>query len=238
MKHWSPTVTVLALCACSSSQQPPVECAKVGSGAPVYRVLIVGESWAAGGRILPELPQAVARRSKSTVLACSVGFSGKNTAKIIREFKPAASLRALGGAPTNVVILTGVNDQVQHKGAQTYAANVKKLASAFKPAFVQIVSAPDINIHPPLGILYRIKNRVYGVLHPEGNADYRRALSGTFPPSQVIDYAAFSSGADQEPIRYAPDRIHLTLTEFHKYGAFIGDQMRLMPKRSEHSMDH
>jgi hypothetical protein len=227
MKQWSPAIATLALCACSSSPSPPVMCAKVGTGAPAYRILVMGESWAAGGRLLPELPQAVAKRAKATVLACSVGYSGMNTSKIIHSYSPEAPLRALGGKPTNVVILSGVNDQIQHRGAENYAAGMRTLATSFAPASVQVVSPPNVNMHPPLGVLYRIKNRLYGILHPDGNTEYRRDLSSAFPSAQIIDVAPFSSGADKEPARYAVDGIHLTLPEFHKYGAFIGERVNL-----------
>jgi len=227
MVKWYPAVSVLTLCACTPAVTPPVLCAKAGAGAPAYRILVVGESWAAGGRLLPELPQAVAKRANATVLACSVGYSGMNTAKIISSYAPDPPLRALGGRPTNVVILSGVNDQIQHRGAENFASGMRTLAARFTPAIVQTVSAPSINTHPPLGLPYRFKNWAYGIVHPEGNAEYRKDAASVFRPEQVIDYSAFSSGAIAEPGRYAPDGIHLTLPEFHKYGTFVGDKIQL-----------
>src|SRR2546430_1889884 len=49
------------------------------------RILIVGESWASKGKMLPNLPIAAAK-GLGPVIACSVGFSGRNTSEILGEY--------------------------------------------------------------------------------------------------------------------------------------------------------
>jgi hypothetical protein len=191
------------------------------------RVLIVGESWAAGGRMFPELPDTLARRLNGAVSVCTIGFSGKNTGRIVREFDPHIAVAALGGPPTNVVILTGVNDQVQRRGPRFYVTGVKRLMALFPTACVQVVSAPLINTYPPVRTLSRLRNLALGTLHPQRNAAYRWALTKAVPHDQIIDFTEFSRGFAAEPGRYEPDGIHPTRPVFHEYGAFIGSRIRV-----------
>jgi hypothetical protein len=114
-----------------------VACATVkGAGrGPTRRILIVGESWATGGRLLPELPTAAARRTSGDVRACQIGYSGRNTSLQLTGFEQDFSddqvLRLTGGAPDAIVIVTGVNDVVQHVGAARYRRDVLALADAW-----------------------------------------------------------------------------------------------------------
>lgn len=213
----------------SGKLKPITACSESGSGPVTRRLIVVGESWAAGDRLFPELSDVVADRDKGHVVACSVGFSGKNSGKILENLSLSESIALVGGKPDNVVILTGVNDQIQNRGSVIYAHDARAIAAMFGPSLVvQIVSAPNINRHPPLSMIFRAKNTLVGwVKGTETNAAYSEALVPPFKASQVIPFNHFSYGQAVEPGRYAADGIHLTLPEFHKYGSFIGRNVTL-----------
>lgn len=207
--------------------KPSIACADAGQGDKVRRVLIVGESWASKGRLLPELPIAVARRSNERVRACSIGYSGQNSAKVRAQFDPRQAVEQLGGAPDNFVVLLGVNDQIQHRGAEFFSDNINTLAKTFPQATVQAVSAPIISLTPPLALPNRVKNRMAGWFNSDVNGDYYAALVTRLGAGRVIDFKQFSAGYPAEKQRFAKDGIHFTTTGYHAYGRFIGEQLDL-----------
>jgi lysophospholipase L1-like esterase len=177
--------------------------------------------------MFPELPDVLARRSGGAVTVCTIGFKGRNTAAIVREFDPSIAETQLGGAPTNVVILTGVNDQVQRRGPRSYVTAIKALMDFFPAATGQVISAPLVNTETPLNFRSSARRVVLGLLHPEVNAQYRKALSEALPAGEIIDFSEFSAWYTAEPARYEADGIHITRPTYREYGAFIGERVNL-----------
>lgn len=210
-----------------SSVPSSIAGAAIGEGPYSIRILILGESWAAGKRLFPELPEAIAQRTCSSVAICAIAYAGQNTGKIARRFDRVQAVEALGDEPTNVIILTGVNDQVQRRGTRFYVDQLRCLTSLFPSAMVQVVSPPKVNLTPPIPLLFRAKNQAFGLWNREQSADYRTALYRAFPGCNVIDFDHFSSGFYAEPERYAADGIHLQLAEYHKYGSFLGERIHI-----------
>jgi hypothetical protein len=48
----------LTLLSLKRSDEPTLYCANVNGGGDAYRILVIGESWASDGKILPELARA------------------------------------------------------------------------------------------------------------------------------------------------------------------------------------
>ena len=208
--------------------QPEIRCAD-SNPASGLNVLVVGESWAAGGRLFPELNTEIAHRETGPVHVCSMAFSGKNTGKIYRgvRHQMRTSLPALFGGrqPGIVLVLNGVNDQMQHVGAGRYADNTAQLARLFPSSKVMVVSAPTIRFNPDrLPALLKLKAELQKYVFDYGEDDplarYRQALRELHPEIRVLPYDSFMPTFDKG--RYQPDGIHLTPQSFHEYGSFLG----------------
>lgn len=158
---------------------------------------------------------------------CTLGFSGSNSSKIADALTSVNAAEMLGGKIDNVVILTGVNDQIQHRGSDFYATNIKRLMQQFYGSKIQIVSAPIVNDSPPLAVHLRAKNIVYGWFNSDDHDDYERALAASTDASQIINFRDFSPGFNADRDRFAADGIHLTPTAFDEYGSFIGQKIDL-----------
>lgn len=211
-----------------------LHCASAGSGPVQYRILVIGESWASKGRLLPDLPDAVAKRSGAAVRACQLGWSGATTAKLItgvRESRGQSEAEGrLGGEPTNVIILNSINDQVANVSPDRYAAQTEELAGGFPRSITQIVSPPIVNQRPPSAhILQAGKRWISHLFGTTPRDEYERALFAAMKPDQVIPYREFSAGWKVEPKRYTADGIHLIDPAFQQYGAFLGLKMTLTP---------
>lgn len=197
-------------------------CADAGDGKIETRVLVYGESWAAGGRLLPEMPNRIFKRTGKAVRVCQLGFSGENSAKLLRHNPLDISYASLHGYPDAVVLLNGVNDQIQHRGAAAYAGDTLALMKLFPDARVWAVAAPIIRPDPPIPFIHRWRFKIRGLFDHESRRDYINTLVRAAPRRSIISYTAFSTGALAQPQRYATDGIHLTPAEFHAYGNFLG----------------
>lgn len=229
-KIWLPALIALLVVGAGSlafSKDKPAKiyCANVGTGPIQHRILAIGESWADGGRLLPELPIAAAQKVPGALRACTVGYSGKNSGKILDLRAESSELSALGGDPDIVVLILGVNDQIQHRGAKFFETNIKMLQYNYSRSKVIAVSPPIVSSDPDLPFQYRLKNSAFRLIHPESRAAYSLGLERALGSDNVIKFEAFSRGQGSEPARFAPDGIHLTLPEFHKYGQFIGQRI-------------
>lgn len=229
----------LAGCTRSAPVTASIACADGGFSGPVTQtVLVWGESWAARGRLLPHLPRTLAARVPGRVRVCQVGYSGLNThlqlERLRRDWSADKLERVLGSAPTAVLVLTGVNDVVQHVGAASYADDVRALAGALGTlAPVHVVELPMVNTSPPAGIAQRTKRFVQRWMNDGGRDDvvpaYRAALAAGPRAFSVVDYDAFSRGPAVDRGLYERDGIHLTLAGFGAYGAYLGRMMPLPP---------
>lgn len=235
--------TGLTLLTLKRTDEPSVYCAIVNGGENNYRILIVGESWASDGKLLPELPQAASRRLDGRgVEACSVGFNGRNSRLLyseLREKYPRYKLYNLfaGQTPHKVVIMNGVNDEIQHVGASAYVEYTKKLVDYFADVDdVEVVAIPRVNerwFKPP-NIFSRMKRNILRCVYDgcdfQVNDVYRVALWRDYPDMNVMEFDNFIEKFDGHEEYYKFDGVHLTDEWLHKYGAFIGSAMSLSAK--------
>jgi hypothetical protein len=230
----------LTLLGLKRSDEPSLDCATVNGGDGAYNILVVGESWASDGRILPELPRAVSERLQGRgVKACSVGFSGRNSRLLyseLREKFPREKLYRLfaGQTPDKVVLMNGVNDEIQHVGASAYVEYTKKLVEYFSDVDdVEIISIPRVNerrFKPP-NLYSAVKRSLLSCFYDECqqqvNDLYRVALWRDHPELKMIEYDDFIERYEGNERRYTADGVHLTDENFHKYGGFIGGALSL-----------
>ena len=230
----------LSLLSLKRSDEPSVDCATVNGGDGDYNILVVGESWASDGKLLPELPRAVSERLQGRgVKACSIGFAGRNSRLLYSELHekfPREKLYRLfaGKTPDKVVLMNGVNDEIQHVGASAYVEYTKKLVEYFSDVDdVEIISIPRVNerrFKPP-NLYSAVKRSILSCFYDECqlqvNELYRVALWRDHPELNVIEYDDFIDRYEGNERRYTADGVHLTDEYFHKYGAFIGGAVSL-----------
>ena len=247
MSRWTHVVVLsllvtatVAMLAVKRTDEPVVHCDVANGGADDYKILIVGESWASDGKILPELPRAVSERLHGRgVKACSLGFAGRNSRLLyteLREKFPREKLYRLfeDRKPDKVILMNGVNDEIQHVGASAYVEYTKKLVEYFSDVDdVQIIAIPRVNerrFKPPT--LYSAVKRCilscfYDQCQHQVNDLYRVALWRDHPELNIIEYDDFIDRYEGNERRYTADGVHLTDEYFHKYGKFIGGALAL-----------
>ncbi len=230
----------LTLLSLKRSDEPTLSCATVNGGDSDYKVLVIGESWASDGKILPELPKAVSERLQGRgVQACSIGFTGRNSRLLYSELRdkfPKEKLYRLfdGKKPEKVILMTGVNDEIQHVGASAYVEYTKKLVEFFSDVDdIELISIPRVNerkFKAP-NLFSAVKRFIlrcfyddcdYGV-----NDKYRAALWRDHPELKMIEYDNFIDQYEGNEQLYTADGVHLTDESFHKYGKFIGSALSL-----------
>jgi hypothetical protein len=233
-------VTGLTLLSLKRTDEPTVACSSVGGGSNDYRILVVGESWASDGKVFPDLPNAVSQRLGGRgVQACSIGFNGRNSRLLyweLREKFPKYKLYSLygGKAPNKVVLMTGVNDAIQHVGPAAYVEFTEKLVDYFSDAGdVEVISVPRVNerwFKPP-NLFSMAKRNILRCLH-DGCALqvtdlYRVALWRDRPDLHILEFDNFIDKFEGHEDSYTPDGVHLTDETYHKYGRFVGSRMIL-----------
>jgi hypothetical protein len=218
------------------SDEPALSCMKVNGGGRDYKILVVGESWATDGKFFPELPMTVSQRLNGRgVQACSLGFSGRNSQLLYQELRekfPTEILFGLYGEkkPDKVILMTGVNDEIQHVGAATYVKYTKKLVEYFSEVdSVEVISIPRVNerkFKSP-NLYSRIRRSIFRCLYDncdyQANDSYRMALWRDHPELHMIEYDNFIDQYDGHEQGYTSDGVHLTDEYYHKYGTFIGN---------------
>jgi hypothetical protein len=230
----------LTLLSLKRSDEPTLYCATANGGADDYRVLVIGESWASDGKILPELPRAVSTRLEGRgVIACSLGFAGRNSRLLYNELRekfPKYKLYRMfeDKKPDKVVLMNGVNDAIQHVGASTYVEYTKKLVEYFADVDdVEIISIPRVNernFRPPnfySALKRSILSCFYDDCERQVNDKYRIALWRDHPDLNTLEYDAFIDRYEGHERCYTRDGVHLTDEYFHKYGEFIGGAVSL-----------
>ena len=230
----------LTLLSLKRSDEPTLYCANVNGGGDAYRILVIGESWASDGKILPELPRAVSKRLEGRgVQACSLGFAGRNSRLLyaeLREKFPRYKLYRVfeDKTPDKVILMNGVNDAIQHVGASAYVEYTKKLVEYFADVDdVEIISIPRVNernFRPP-NLYSALKRSIlscfYDDCERQVNDLYRVALWRDHPELNTLEYDAFIDRYEGHERCYTRDGVHLTDEYFHKYGAFIGGAVSL-----------
>ncbi|WP_424363479.1 SGNH/GDSL hydrolase family protein [Methylocystis parvus] len=235
--------TGLTLLTLKRTDEPSVACSEVNAGPDAYRVLVIGESWASEGKVFPELPRAVSvRLGGKGVAACSVGFNGRNSRLLyteLREKYPRYKLYSLfeGKTPHKVVIMNGVNDEIQHVGAGAYVEYTKKLVDYFSDVEdVEVIAIPRVNerwFKPP-NLFSRMKRNILRCVYDgcsfQVNDVYRVALWRDYPDMNVMEFDNFIDKFEGHEEYYKFDGVHLTDEWLHKYGKFIGSAMSLSAK--------
>jgi hypothetical protein len=225
---------------------PSASCVTVNSGARDYKILVVGESWASDGKIFPELPETVSARLQGRgVETCSIGFSGRNSSFLyseLREKFPKYKLYRLfeGQKPDKVILMTGVNDVIQHVGASSYVEYTKKLVEFFGDVDdIEVISIPRVNERkfksPNLysSIKRFVLRCVYDNCNERVNDTYRAALWRDHPELHLIEYDDFIDEFDGHERCYAADGVHLTEEYSHKYGIFLGNATSIRTEASQ-----
>jgi len=236
-----------AILSLKRTDAPSIHCSTVNSGVNDYRILIVGESWAADGKLFPELVQAVSKRLNGRgVEACSVAFNGRNSRHLYAELQekyPKYKLYSLfgGKTPQKVILMNGVNDEIQHVGASNYVEFTKKLVEYFSDVEdVEVIAIPRVNerwFKPP-NIFSRMKRNILRCVYDgcdfQVNDVYRVALWRDYPDMNVMEFDNFIDKFDGHEEYYKFDGVHLTDEWLHKYGAFIGSAMSVSDKVAPH----
>ena len=230
----------LTLLSLKRSDEPTLYCANVNGGGDDYRILVIGESWASDGKVLPELPRAVSKRLEGRgVRACSLGFAGRNSRLLyaeLREKFPKYKLYRLfeDKKPDKVVLMNGVNDAIQHVGASAYVEYTKKLVEYFADVDdVELISIPRVNernFKPPnfySALKRSILSCFYDDCERQVNDLYRVALWRDHPELNTLEYDAFIDRFEGHEQCYTRDGVHLTDEYFHKYGEFVGGAVSL-----------
>lgn len=245
LRHWRYALLSIAAIAFFSlltlkrADRPTVDCITIGKNdgktAP-YRLLVIGESWAAYGKLFPELPQTLSERmGGKPVEACSIAFSGRNTRLLYTELLDKLPKEKIywdlydRKTPDKLIVVNGVNDEIQHVGASAYVEYTKKLVDYFNDIEdVELISVPRVNekkFKSP-NIFSAVKRAIFRCLHDgceyQANEKYRVALWRDHPELQVIEFDNFMEKYEGNEYRFKPDGVHLTDEELHKYGAFIG----------------
>jgi hypothetical protein len=232
--------TGLTLLTLKRTDEPVINCSLVNGGADDYRVLVIGESWASGGKLFPEMARTVSKRLGGRgVQACSIGFNGRNSRLLYSEMRekfPKYKLYEIfgGKTPHKVVLLNGVNDEIQHVGASAYVEFTKKITEYFSDADdVEVVSIPRVNerYFKPPNLFSRIKRTilrcVYDGCDYQVNDLYRVALWRDHPELHVLEFDNFIDKFEGHEEYYTMDGVHLTDEYFHKYGEYLGAAMSL-----------
>jgi hypothetical protein len=230
----------LLLLGLKRADAPALTCSRVKGGDGDYKILVVGESWASDGKIFPDLPRSVSDRLRGRgVQACSIGFSGRNSRLLyseLRESFPKERLYRLfaGQTPDKIILMTGVNDEIQHVGASTYVEYTKKLTEYFSDVDdVEVISMPRVNerkFKAP-NLFSHFKRLIFRCLYDncdlQVNDAYRIALWRDHPELRMIEYDNFIDGYEGHEQFYTSDGVHLTDEYLHKYGAYIGSAISI-----------
>jgi hypothetical protein len=232
--------TGLTLLTLKRTDEPSIVCSQINSGPDDFRVLVIGESWASDGKLFPELPKAVsARLGGRGVQACSIGFNGRNSRLLyteLREKFPKYRLYSLyeGKTPNKVLVMNGVNDEIQHVGASAYVEYTRKLVDYFSDADdVEVVAIPRVNerwFKPP-NLFSRMKRNILRCFYDgcdfQVNDVYRVALWRDHPETHILEFDDFIDKFEGHEEYYRLDGVHLTDEHLHKYGAFVGGALSL-----------
>jgi len=225
------------------SDQPSINCSTINSGANNYNnynILIIGESWASDGKLFPELPLITsARLNGRGVMACSIGFSGRNSKLLYYELREKFSKEMIrnlfnNAAPNKLLVMTGVNDTIQHIGASNYVEYTKKIVEFFDNiSDVEVITIPRVNERTFLSpnLFSAIKRSILRCLYDhcdyQVNDLYRVALWRDHPELRMIEYDDFIDEYRDHEYCHTQDGIHLTDEYYHKYGIFLAIAMNL-----------
>jgi hypothetical protein len=131
-------------------------------------VLLIGDSWTAGGAFDEPVRAALARHGIVAIIH-SIGYPGERSGKIYEHF---------AGLPETAhvcVVIAGVNDAQGHFGPDYYAHHIRLLASlALKrgchPMMVALPRFDQVQAQTQLAFYLQLRNRLYQAIFDHGNA--------------------------------------------------------------------
>ena len=215
------------------TMDPPDQfCSDYGNSSSYLRVLIIGESWAAKGRLLPYVADEIAKNTKQHAIVCTVGFSGRNAEKLHNEvsknYNDQYWIKLLGAYPDKVVLLTGVNDVTQHVGAKNYSNNLQKIINNFSKSEIYVMEVPNVDVFLNHGAsIPRLAKRwgqwvINDRMEKNPISSYREYVQNTISNVSIIPFDPFLKDFESNKNSYTADGIHLTDKEFNRYGSYIG----------------
>lgn len=194
-----------------------------------YSLVIVGESWAADGRMLPAFEKYLIKQKVNDYKVCSVGYSGKTATEIARgvsaDFKGSFDT-LFDETPDQMVLLTGINDVYQHIGTVSYISGLAKLLSVpAKEHFVVEIPAVDFGRNYQRSLPSRAKAFVFRWIFDGGRVEvmdhYRAAVQqANFP---IVTTSDFSATYKDFPLTV--DGLHPTPDGFDMYADHIAEQI-------------
>ena len=219
----------------NNRMSPPDQyCHSIPSKSKVnLNILIIGESWAAKGRLLPHASQTIYSKMNIPITVCTVGFSGRNTKKLFNEIEYTYNNdyfnKLFEGNIDKVVLLTGVNDVVGHVGKINYTSNLQKVINKLPESKVYVMEVPyvDVFTNKNVSLPSLIKRRVQWSLNDKFDNNpiqsYRDHVKNNIKNINIIPFDPFLNNLKLNKDSYEPDGIHLTTKEFNRYGVYIGE---------------
>ena len=209
-------VLCLLLAGCSTPS-PKVHCS--GLSAAPERILIYGDSWAR-----PEIAEELSASTGARV--CAESYPGANSTQLRGRMDVLRSKAALGGTPSTVVIISGVNDALGHFGAASYVEAVRAMHRTWRDAGARRVFSlelPDFRPGYSLGgpevqAPKAVRQRLYDGGRDYVVPQYRAALAAAGVPT--IDYQAFIPSYRGHETAYG-DPLHLTDQEYRRLGRYL-----------------
>ncbi len=197
------------------------------------RILVVGDSWPGHLALLQGLQAGLdqRRRVSRTCAVSFPGFTANEVGASVRDpANAAAMVHALGAAPTEVVLVVGVNDTIQHGGPKAYKAGLQALRDEFRltAAKVFYLTVPRVELEkdrsPPLQAAKHLFQRI---VHDGGNQEvadrYERSIDDK-SDMVPIRYAAFLPSYKGHEQSFVDGR-HLTPAEFNRLGLYIASRL-------------
>lgn len=218
------------------TMDPPDQfCSESGNQQSTLRILIIGESWAAKGRLLPYVNEEIAKNTNKHTIVCTVGFSGRNAEKLYAELSNNYSdqywVKLFGSYPDKVILLTGVNDVAQHVGAKNYSNNLQKIINNFSKSEVYVMEVPNVDVFLNHGAsIPRLAKRwgqwvINDRMEKNPISSYREYVKNTISNVTIIPFDPFLKDFESNKNSYTADGIHLTNKEFNRYGIYIGEYL-------------
>lgn len=194
------------------------------------RVLVVGDSYANFARFEAGIEQAFAARGCN---ACVMSFSrpGFTTGKLVEAVRKESAALIQQGPFAYCVIVAGVNDIIQRRGASRYARDTENLIALLAPIAKQIHVMQIVNFDEFMDVARlpgRIKHWFHALLRDRaaGRVDRYRAAAANLPNAGLLRTADILPRYDPPAFK---DGIHLTDAEFAKLARHIGDQLAALP---------
>jgi lysophospholipase L1-like esterase len=193
------------------------------------RILVVGDSYANFGRFESGIVESFAVRGVD-VDVTSFSRSGFTTSQLCKAIQREILSLAKQGPFTFVVIVAGVNDVVQRRGARRYARDTGKLIRLLSPIAqsIQVMQIARFNEFADLSRLPgRIKHRCHALVRDRaaGRIERYSAAAEEMACARILRTDDLLPHYDSS---WFKDGIHLTDARFAELARHIGNQLAEM----------